>query len=702
MLLVFQTSGTPVSQLRAQGPAVQVEATGEIFGKIIDADGAPVAGAQIKLHRFHLSPIGQWSWWVSASQPVFTDKGGAYRFPKLRGAYCLQVTHAGYARSFRRTRVKANQHNQTDIVLKRPVRLTIQLTDVAGRPVAGARVREFAERGVNGQCDMTQLDLKSLGVEFPASDAKGRLELAWLPDGDFVRLAIEHPRLAPVRIEELAVTAGRVIKATMPPAVMLTFRVPTDKADERITSAFVDLRHERYTHPSTTNDYEIPFAAAGVARLAVAPGDYPYLVLQHEDFYLTPTYFSKLRLKPGQNVDLQFHLHRRVPARGRIIDADTGRPIANASVAGEIATGAAMPTSAAMGAAGPPAEKWSFAEYARTNADGRYEIRLAPGKARVSYLPRGGLIAEDEYREFNVAADGSTVIPDIWVRRLPKVAGVVQNPDGSAAARAVVRLRGPDVLEVQPVLTDENGRFEIQPDEVPVDEKTEAREFAQHVVAFDPYRPLAARCEVRLDKPAKIVLKLEPHDADWPVSAFADELRPWERGIVPREESRRMAAISLRGQLAPELDGALWINTDGKPLRLASLRGKYVLLDFWFTGCGPCHHEFPSVKLVHELYRDHGVVVIGVHTNSSPPRAVREHVAELGLPFPVMVDQADSRTVAPYESHGCASSFPAYLLLGPDGKVLLDDRTIPHPRLRSYKLEIIRQYLLAGRRQEKG
>ena len=150
----------------------------------------------------------------------------------------------------------------------------------------------------------------------------------------------------------------------------------------------------------------------------------------------------------------------------------------------------------------------------------------------------------------------------------------------------------------------------------------------------------------------------------------------------------------MRGQAPPEIDSALWLNTDERTLKLADLRGKYVLLDFWFIGCGPCHADFPSVKLVHELYKDKGVVVIGVHNNSSPPEAVRKHVAKIGLPFPVAVDHPDGRTIARFEEHGVPAGYPDYVLISPEGKVLLDDRTIPHPTLRSYKLEIIRKLLL--------
>jgi thiol-disulfide isomerase/thioredoxin len=156
------------------------------------------------------------------------------------------------------------------------------------------------------------------------------------------------------------------------------------------------------------------------------------------------------------------------------------------------------------------------------------------------------------------------------------------------------------------------------------------------------------------------------------------------------------AVVSLQGRQPPELDGVAWLNTDDQPLKLAELRGKYVLLDFWFTGCGPCHHDFPSVKLVHALYNDKGLVVIGIHDNSNTPDEVREHVAKIGLPFPIVVDHADGRMVASFRAHGIANGFPNYVLIGPDGTILLDDRTIPHPPLHGYKVEIVRQYLLSG------
>jgi|GEM_PF-1834676 len=690
VLLFLGTITVSHRQAWADEPAVQPEAPGIIFGRIVDEAGAPIAGALIELYRWHLSPSERWHRWSSAGAPVMSGPTGAYQFELQPGGYFLVVSKSGLAQSFLWKGIKSQQQRQVDVVLKPAVASEIQLTDSEGRPVVGAKVRELGVRGVNGQRYMTQLELKTLGITIPPSDERGRIQLPPLASGDFVELTVEHSQLAPVQFRELAVAAGVVAKATMQPATILTVAIENPAA--QVANAVVQLHHAPYDHPSSIVDYEIDFGADGTAKLAIAPGDYNALFIQNDDYYLTPTYFSGLHIEPGRNDNLRFQARRKVPVRGRIIEAGTGRPVSDVIVVGEVANNASSAS----------AEKWSYVDSRRVDAHGAFKLSLAQGHARIAL--RSGepgraieMILGSEYLEFNVAADGSTVIPDIEVRSVAKVVGTVRNPDGSPAVRAIVRLRGRSMFPSQPVLTDEGGRFEIHPDDIPADSATGKRQFDQQVVAFDPYRPLAAVGSVRLDKPGDVVLRLEPHEPDWPMSVFADAMGDWERGVVSAEEKERTRSISLRNLTPPELDAAAWINTNGTPLKLADLHGKYVLLDFWFTGCGPCHQDFPSVKLVHDLFKDRGVVVIGVHTNSARPlEDIRRHVAELGLSFPVMVDHPDGRTIAHYQTHRIANIFPNYVLIDPEGKVLLDDQTIPHPTLRANKLEIIRKYLLTS------
>ncbi len=665
-----------------------------ISGKIVDALAAPIAGAQVTLYR--LESVNQrWGRFKVEGASAAADGSGTYKFPGLGdGYFMVSVESAGFPRTFRTASIQAHASKQVDIVLKPPVSVVIRVEDQDGKPVAGARVREMTQRGANGEWSLRQLWMRSLAVSIPPSDEQGCLRLPPLASGDIIKATIEHPRLAPVRTGDLTAAPGATTTVKMQPGVAVTLHVPVDPPAERIPGAVVDLRHEPFDDPSTILHYEVEFDQKGTAQLTVAPGDYSWFLLQHENFFLTPVYSANhqkknwLRIEPGRNQDLHIDVHRKVSVRGRVVDADTGKPRYRMSVKGELAHRTSPP-----GWADPPPDSWSFAEWADTDMQGRYTIELAAGLARVSFQGNE-FVADQDYYEVSVAGDGSTVIPDIKIRSLQKITGVVQNPDGTPALRAVVRLRGKYMTGLQPVLTNEAGRFEIRPQWIPVDPDTGKHAFVQHVVAFDPYRPLAARAEVRLDQPSKVVLKLEPHDPEWPLTEFQSELSDWERGVVPAARTTKEAAVSMRGQAPPEIDSALWLNTNDKTLSLAGLRGKYVLLDFWFVGCGPCHGDFPSVKLVHELYKDKGVVVIGVHNNSSLPEAVRKHVAEIGLPFPVAVDHPDGRTIARFEKHGVPSGYPDYVLISPEGKVLLDDRTIPHPTLRSYKLEIIRKLLL--------
>jgi thiol-disulfide isomerase/thioredoxin len=60
----------------------------------------------------------------------------------------------------------------------------------------------------------------------------------------------------------------------------------------------------------------------------------------------------------------------------------------------------------------------------------------------------------------------------------------------------------------------------------------------------------------------------------------------------------------------PDLKVTQWI--DQQPVRLADLRGRVVLLDFWATWCGPCRQTIPRINALYRRYKDRGLVVIGL------------------------------------------------------------------------------------------
>jgi cytochrome c biogenesis protein CcdA/thiol-disulfide isomerase/thioredoxin len=95
---------------------------------------------------------------------------------------------------------------------------------------------------------------------------------------------------------------------------------------------------------------------------------------------------------------------------------------------------------------------------------------------------------------------------------------------------------------------------------------------------------------------------------------------------------------------APNFVGIVaWLNTPGnRPLTLAELRGKVVLIDFWTYSCINCQRALPHVEAWYKDYEKYGFVVVGVHT----PEFAFEHVLSnvraaarnLGVDYPVAVD----------------------------------------------------------------
>ena len=119
---------------------------------------------------------------------------------------------------------------------------------------------------------------------------------------------------------------------------------------------------------------------------------------------------------------------------------------------------------------------------------------------------------------------------------------------------------------------------------------------------------------------------------------------------------------------APPIRGiSTWLNTPGhRPLSIAGLRGRVVLLDFWTYSCINCQRTLPHVEAWNRAYSDHGLTVIGVHT----PEFAFEHVPsnvvaaarQLGVHYPVAIDD-DYATWDAYEN----AYWPAEYLIDATG-----------------------------------
>ena len=122
---------------------------------------------------------------------------------------------------------------------------------------------------------------------------------------------------------------------------------------------------------------------------------------------------------------------------------------------------------------------------------------------------------------------------------------------------------------------------------------------------------------------------------------------------------------------APQLpaDPAYWLNTNGKAVSVAQLRGSVVLLDFWTYGCINCLHILPDLKYLEAKYADQPFVIIGIHSGKFDNERNRENIANavkrLDIRHPVVCDN-DHRMWEEYDVH----AWPTLGILDPDGYYL--------------------------------
>ncbi len=118
------------------------------------------------------------------------------------------------------------------------------------------------------------------------------------------------------------------------------------------------------------------------------------------------------------------------------------------------------------------------------------------------------------------------------------------------------------------------------------------------------------------------------------------------------------------GSMAPDITMP---DTEGKPFSLSSLKGKYVLVDFWASWCGPCRGENPNVVKAYNKFKDKNFTVLGVSLDKSKEPWL-EAIKQDGLTWTQISDLKfwNSAATALYG----IQSIPYNVLVDPQGKII--------------------------------
>ncbi len=118
-------------------------------------------------------------------------------------------------------------------------------------------------------------------------------------------------------------------------------------------------------------------------------------------------------------------------------------------------------------------------------------------------------------------------------------------------------------------------------------------------------------------------------------------------GVVVASGAAQGMRVPASKDKAPEFVGGPWLNTkDGKPLTLASRKGKPTLVAFWTFDCINCRHNLAAYERLLAKYRPLGVELLSVHTPELPEehdaKLLQQHIEKFKISYPVLVDNSET------------------------------------------------------------
>ncbi|RKD87888.1 TlpA disulfide reductase family protein [Mangrovibacterium diazotrophicum] len=158
----------------------------------------------------------------------------------------------------------------------------------------------------------------------------------------------------------------------------------------------------------------------------------------------------------------------------------------------------------------------------------------------------------------------------------------------------------------------------------------------------------------------------ERHLANEVFDSFSEELKKGPAGIIYSNILKQTKPADI-GSEAPDLAAK---QPNGEKLSLRSLRGQYVLLDFWASWCGPCRRENPNLVQAYNSYKDKNFTILGYSLDGggNALNSWTEAIEKDGLVWNQISDLAGWQSLG-VQLYG-VNSVPTNFLIDPEGKII--------------------------------